>query len=174
VAYNAKSIESLYLLHEGTGIVQTADNINFDLSASRLHSDPKEDRDGEVSDGYLDAALKNITFQGEKERAETAFSQWNKYVETNKKVRNLEYDSKHIEAIALSVGDNQGQSGYEFQRFDEALGNTIKINQENFDSSIDSAFKTLNIFPFILLAFMVLISGACILGMKARIDEYRV
>jgi hypothetical protein len=161
-------------LHEGTGIVQTADNINFDLSASRLHNDRKTEGDAEKLNGYLDTALGNITFSGEKDAAETALSQWVKYVETNKKVRSLEYDSNHVEAISLSVGEKQGQSGYEFQKFDEALGNTIKINQENFDSSIDSAFKTLNKFPFILSAFMILIAAACILGMKARMDEYKV
>jgi hypothetical protein len=174
VAYTAKSIESLYLLHEGTGIVQTADNINFDLSSARLCSDPNAASTGAVFEGYLGDALGNAALSNERSATDTAIKQWLKYVEINKKVRSLEYDSKHKEAIALSVGNAKGQSAYEFANFDKAIGDSIKINQENFDSSIALAFKTLNIFPFVLLAFLVLIIAACILGMKSRMDEYRV
>jgi CHASE3 domain sensor protein len=174
VAYNAKSIESLYLLHEGTGIVQTADTINFNLSASKLCSDAKTAQANGKFEGYLNDELNNITFDGEQSVAQSTLSQWVKYVEADKKVRSLEYDSKHNEAVAVSVGTSAGQSDYEFTRFDEAIGKTIKINQENFDSSIDSAFKTLNIFPIILAAFMILVVAACMLGMKSRLDEYKV
>lgn len=173
-AYNAKSIESLYLLHEGTGIVQTADTINFNLSAGRLCSDVKTAAASGSFDGYLKDELNNITFLGEKESANTALSQWLKYVDLDKKVHTLEYDSKHNDAIALSVGNAQGQADYEFAKFDAALEDTIKINHENFTASIDSAFKILNIFPFVLLGFLILILAACILGMKLRMDEYRV
>jgi hypothetical protein len=164
-AYNANAIESLYLLHNGTGIVQTADTINFNLSAERMSND---------SEGYLQDALSNITFSGEKEAAEAAHKQWSQYVEIDKKIRNLEYDSRHNEAIALLVGGASGQSNFEFVKFDAALGETIKINQANFDANITSAFKTLNIFPYITAVFLALIIAACILGMKARIDEYKI
>ncbi len=174
VAYNAKSIESLYLLHEGTGIVQTADTINFNLSSKRLYSDPKAAADGSVSEGYLNGTLSNTTSPEERDILNTAIEQWIKYVEIDKQVHSLEYDSKHDEAIALSVGNAVGQANYEFEKFDEALGNTIKINQTNFDSSIEAAFKTLRIFPYVLLSFLLLITAACILGMKARMDEYKV
>lgn len=173
-AYNANAIESLYLLHNGTGIVQTADTINFNLSATRMSSDNKAALAGGKFEGYLNDALSNITFSGEKVAAESALQQWTKYVDIDKQIRNLEYDNKHIEAIALCVGDSAGQSNYEFAKFDTALGDTIKINQANFDSSINSAFKTLNMFPYITSGFLVLIITACILGMKARIDEYKI
>lgn len=173
VAYNAKSLESLYLLHQGTGIVQTADTINFNLSASRLCSDSKAAQSGGEFEGYLNYTLNNTTFQGERETVETALKQWLKYVEIDKSVRSLEYDSKHADAIALSVGNASGQSGYEFEKFDAALWETIKINQTSFDSSMDSAFKTLRIFPFVLAAFLVSVAAACSLGMKTRMDEYK-
>lgn len=173
-AYNAKSIESLYLLHEGTGIVQTADTINFNLSAKRLCSDPKAAANDTGFEGYLNDALSNISSSEEKKIADAALDKWIKYVEIDKQVHELEYDSRHNDAIALSVGNNAGQGNYEFGRFDKALGDTIEINQISFDSSINSAFKTLNIFPYALLGFLLLIAAACILGMKARLYEYKI
>jgi hypothetical protein len=174
VAYNAKSIESLYLLHEGTGIVQTADTINFNLSAAKLCSDTKTASEGGQFKGYLYDTLSNVTFAEERDSVDTALSQWIKYVKLDQQVHSLEYDSKHSQAIDLSVGDAEGQGNFEFARFDEALGTAIKINQANFDSSIDSAFKTLGKFPYVMLGFLITIIAACILGMKSRMDEYRV
>lgn len=174
VAYNAKSIESLYLLHEGTGIVQTADTINFNFSAERICSDTKAAASGSAFNGYLKDTLKRTNSLQENGSANTALQQWIEYVEIDKKVHSLEYDSKHEDAVALSVGNNAGQANYEFEKFDEALERTIKIKQGRFDSSIESAFKTLNIFPYVLLGFLLSIIAACILGMKARMDEYKV
>jgi hypothetical protein len=173
-SFNANAIESLYLLHNGTGIVQTADTINFNLSAARISSDNKAALAGGKFEGYLSDALSNITFKGEKAAAASALQQWVKYVDIDKQIRSLEYDSKHNKAIALCVGDAALQSNYEFIKFDALLGEVIKINQANFDSSINSAFKTLDVFPYITAGFLVLIIAACILGMKARIDEYKI
>jgi hypothetical protein len=173
-AYNANAIESLYLLHNGTGIVQTADTINFNLSAARIASDNKAALSGVKFEGYLSDALSNATFEGEKSAVISALSQWAKYVDLDKQIRSLEYDSKHDEAIALCVGDDASQSNNEFSKFDAALGEVIKINQANFDTSINSAFRTLNIFPYVTAVMLILIAAACILGMKARIDEYKI
>jgi hypothetical protein len=173
-AYNANAIESLYLLHNGTGIVQTADTINFNLSAARIASDNKAALSGGKFEGYLSDAAGNITFPEERKAVTSALQQWVKYVDIDKQIRNLEYDGKHSEAIALGVGDASGQSNYEFTKFDAALGEVIKINQTNFDESIKAAFKTLNIFPFAIAGFLVSILAACILGIKARIDEYKI
>jgi hypothetical protein len=173
-AYNANAIESLYLLHNGTGIVQTADTINFNLSAGRIASDNKAALSGGKFEGYLSDAANNITFPEEKKAVTGALQQWVKYVDIDRQIRSLEYDGKHSEAIALCVGDASGQSNYEFMRFDAGLGEVIKINQSNFDASIKAAFKTLNLFPYAIVGFLVLILATCIFGMKARIDEYKI
>lgn len=173
-AYNANAIESLYLLHNGTGIVQSADTINFNLAASRMSSDNKAAAAGEKFEGYLSDALSNTTFEGEKAAVSSTLLQWVKYVDINKEIRNLEYDSRHSEAINLAVGNAAGQSNYEFAKFDAALGDILKINQDNFDSNISSAFRTLKIFPFITAGLLAIIIAACTLGMKARIDEYKI
>lgn len=173
-AYNANAIESLYLLHNGTGIVQTADTINFNLSASRIVSDSKAALAGDKFEGYLSDALNNSTIEGEKAEITSALNQWVKYVDIDKQIRSLEYDSKHDAAIALCVGNAAGESNYEFIKFDTLLSEVIKINQANFNYSINSAFKTLNTFPYISAGFLVLIIAACILGMKVRMDEYKI
>ncbi len=169
-AYNSIATESLYLMHNGTGIVQTADTINFNLSATRLSSDNTAALAGGKFEGYLSSALKS----GEQSAVKTALQQWVKYVDIEKQIRSLEYDNKHSEAIALCVGDASGQSGFEFAKFDGALGNTISINQADFDSNINSTFKTLNLFPYVTAVFLILIAAVCIWGMKARIDEFKI
>lgn len=173
-ASNAKSIQSLYLLHEGTGIVQTADTINFNLSSERIYSSPDAAKTDSESEGYLNAALKNMTSGGAKTSTENAIAAWVTYVEIDKDVHNFEYDSKHHDAITLSVGNETGQGNYQFERFNNTLTDCIKINQNSFDYSINSAFKTLNIFPYVLIVSLFLIAAACILGMKVRMDEYRI
>lgn len=171
-SYNAKALQSLYLLHNGTGIVQTADTINFNLSENRMTGEGTSEENN--SKGFLTVALNNITFQAEEQAVKTASQQWAKYVEIDRQIRNLEYDSRHTEAIALFVGDGSGQSNYEFAKLDAALVETINVNQKAFDASIESAFRTLNMFPYITAAFLVIIIAACILGLKARIDEYKI
>jgi hypothetical protein len=166
-AYNVNALESLYLLHNKTGIVQTADTINFELADSRMVSDAED------SKGYLIEALNNAVFHGEATIVKNAIQQWSKYVEVDKAMRNLEYDSRHQDAVALNVGDSQGQSDYEFEKFDAALEEAIKINSTEFEASITSAYKSLNAFPYIITAFFLLIIAACILGMKSRISEYK-
>lgn len=171
-AYNAKAMQSLYLLHNGTGIVQSADTINFNLSVDRMSSDGTSKEDS--SKGFLTIALENTTFEGEDRAVQIASQQWEKYVQIDKQIRNLEYDNKHNEAITLFIGDSDSQANYEFTRFDAALDETISVNQKAFDESITSVFRTLNMFPYITAAFLLTITIACILGLKARIDEYRI
>lgn len=173
VAYNANALESLYLLHNSTGIVQTADTINFNLSASRLCSDSKAALDGGEFEGYLSDELNNITFDNEKEAAEITLTEWIKYADIDKQIRNLEYTNKHEEAISLCVGESEGQSNYQFVKFDAALDKAIEINQTNYDYYMNLAFKTLHIFPYVTPFFLIAIVLSCILGMKPRIEEYK-
>lgn len=173
-AYNAKSIQSLYLLHEGTGIVQTADTINFNSSSKRIYSAPDTVSDEGDEMGYLNAALDNMTSKAARTSTEDAITSWVTYVEIDRDVHNFEYDSRHDEAVALSVGNQSGQGNYQFEKFDKALTESININKNSFDDSINSAFKALNIFPYVIIAALLLIAAACILGMKPRLDEYRI
>jgi hypothetical protein len=173
-AYNANALESLYLLHNGTGIVQTADTINFNLASTRIISDPKAALGGEKFEGYLKKDVNNSASNEEKLQTDAIINEWGKYVEIDKQIRNLEYDSKHNEAIALCVGTSEGQSNNIFAKFDAALAKDISLNQESFDKSINSAFKVLDIFPYITAVFLIGILATCVLGLKARIDEYKV
>lgn len=166
-AYNANALESLYLLHNNTGIVQSADTINFNLAANRIDNNSKK------NEGYLNQALNNVTFEGEEASIKTAMQHWSKYVGIDKQIRNLEYDNKHDEAIALNVGDVNGKSKYEFENFDTAIEDAININGKKFEESINSAFKILNLFPYIMGSFLCLVIVACVIGLKQRIDEYK-
>lgn len=172
-AYNANALESLYLLHDGTGIVQTADTINFNLSASRICSDPQAALNGGQFTGFLEDEMKNISFDGESTFAGDALTEWSKYVQIDKQIRSLEYDSKRDQAVALCVGDSQGQSNYEFTQFDSFLGDAISTNQKNFDNYMNLSYAGLKSFPYVTLVFLVLIILSCVLGMRPRIGEYK-
>lgn len=172
-AYNANALESLYLLHNGTGIVQTADTINFNLSSAKLCADPNAALNGSKFEGYLGEEINNVTFDGEKAAATAAIQEWSKYVDVDKKIRNLEYDSKHSEAVALCVGESDGQSNYEFSKFDAELGKAIEINQASFGSNMNRAYKTLNIFPYATAIFLLVIIVLCVFGFRPRIEEYK-
>lgn len=172
-AYNANALESLYLLHDSTGIVQTADTINFNLSTSRICSDPDTAVNGGEFKGYLGDEVHNITIDSGRPALESAIDEWSKYVNIDKQIRNLEYDSKSSEAVALCVGESSGQSNFEFAQFDTALGRAVDINQTNFNSNMNLTYGTLKKFPYITLISLVLIILSCILGLKNRIEEYR-
>jgi len=123
--------------------------------------------------GFLGEELANITFKGEHESAISALENWAEYIKIDGNIRNLENQGKHNEAIALHIGNNPGESNWQFAKFDKALGETLDINQKQFDSNIKSAFDTLNPFPVILVIALILIVSLSVFGIKERLDEYR-
>lgn len=181
IAYNSNADESLFLIYHGNTSVQNQVTIDFHNKAKQITDiDPQIAATTVVKPGsaykfggYLGNELANITFSGEKEAATTTLIQWAEYIKIDQQIRSLEKQGKYQDALQLNIGTNSGQSNYVFGLFDEALGKTLEINQNQFDVNIEKNFRILNKFPYILGVTAILIIIACVVGLKARIDEYR-
>jgi hypothetical protein len=73
----------------------------------------------------------------------------------------------------LNIGTQQGESNWAFAQFDDALGETLKVNQQAFDNEIAHAFDLLSHFVYALIAAVVVVIAAIVVGIKPRLDEYR-
>lgn len=178
VAYDANADESLYLLYHGDKDNQAKATSDFKGKAALLSDIAPQDAlvldsRGEKFGGFLGAELANITFAGEKEAATQTLKEWAAYIRIDGDIRRLEQQGGHNEAIALNIGTKPGQSNWQFDKFDKALGATLDINQKEFDQKISSAFLRLSVFPYVLAAWIVVVIAASIVGMKPRLDEYR-
>lgn len=166
-AYNSKTLESLYLLHHETGITQNVDTINFNTLSSSLYNE-------NLKSGYLADNLNDITSSNQKSLKENIIQNWENYITIDRQIRTLEDENNHNDAVTLCIGTSQDQSEYAFKNFNESLDNTIDINQTNFNNYISSAYKTLNMFPIVIIIFTILMFIFVILGLKPRIDEYTI
>lgn len=183
IAYNGNADESLFLIYHGNVPAQDQVTADFYNKAKQLTDiDPQVALNKTLNNpsglpykfsGYLGNELANITFPGEKEVATTTLSKWAEYIKIDQQIRNLEKQGKYQEALQLNIGTKEGQSNYVFGLFDEALGKTLEINQKQFDDNIERDFLFLNKFPYVLGVTAIIIIITCVVGLKARIDEYR-
>jgi hypothetical protein len=207
IAYQAKAEQSRYLLDPGNPDHQRA----FTREIGQLATLPpslsvdtllaQESRGEKVGNftGYLADELDNITFAGEREAAVKTLAAFENYVKIDAGIRALETASrqlkasgqlpeaaaKHQDAVNLCVGGAPDQSGGAFQLFDDALGETLRINQEQFQHSVQSGLaavgalggrfslaEAVSTLEFKALAACVLIAILIALGLAPRIKEY--
>jgi hypothetical protein len=122
--------------------------------------------------GYLADELNNITFKGERDAAIETLLRFGQYLAVDQQIRLLEKTGKHHEAIELCVGVQPGQSDWAFERFDQALGATLAINQDAFDRAVAQgldAMQGLEVKAAILAAVSAIL---IFLGLAVRIREY--
>jgi hypothetical protein len=177
-AYDANADESLYLLYHGDKDNQAKATSDFRSKAAQLTDIAPQDAlavnsTGKSFGGFLGVELSNITFKGEKEAANDTLKEWAEYIRIDGNIRQLEQQGKFKEALELNIGTKPGQSNWQFDRFDKALGATLDINQKEFDQKISYAFSRLNIFPYVLAVWLIAVIIASVIGMKPRLDEYR-
>lgn len=177
-AYDANTDESFYLLDHGNGDKQSAWTGKFNEKAALLAvGGPdrilKSVTAGTQFKGYLGDELANITYPGEKEAATEMVQAWVSYLDIDQQIRRLEEQGKYKDALALDIGTQAGQSNWAFGKFDDALVKTLDINQRQFDGTIAYAFHLLSQFVYVLAFAAVIIIAATIVGLKARLDEYR-
>jgi hypothetical protein len=122
--------------------------------------------------GYLVEELRNITFAGEGEAAQESLLRLNDYVKIDARLRALESNGEHPAAVALCVGTRPGQSDWTFLRLDRALGKTIEINRQAFESAVDRGFGALNGAETEASAAAATIALLIFVGLGARIKEY--
>jgi len=177
-AFDANADESFYLLDHGNDGKQAVWTKKFyDKTTLLSAGDPDRmlvyAQQGKRFNGYLGDELANITFPGEKEAAMQTMRAWACYLDIDQQIRHLEASGKYKEALALNVGTQPGDSNWAFAQFDDALGKTLDVNQHAFDNEIAHAFDLLSHFVYALIATVVVIIAAIVIGIKPRLDEYR-
>jgi hypothetical protein len=179
VAYDAKGDESRFLLDKAQAAqyergfsAKTALLLSTGDPAAVAYAARRGDKI-KVS-GYLVDEWNLVGLKGEQEAAQASFDTWAQYMAIVHQIRDLEQQGKHQDAIALCVGTAQGQSNWAFDQFDQALGKTIDINQENFDFFVTKNLDNLNGFPYQLLIIGLAVAILAWLGLRPRIREYEI
>ena len=179
VAYSANAQESIYLLMSNPEIQtkQTAlfmDEANQIFTtkigaASALMANPKDLK----GKGFLGDELANITFPGEHQAAANSLKTWVEYVAIDVQIRRLESIGQHDKAVALCVGKLEHQSDWAFDRFVQALNQTVKINQNEFDAAIVRAMNALHTMAYLLVILLLAPLIGSIVGVQRRLVEFR-
>ena len=116
--------------------------------------------------------LGNITFRGELPAAADTLRKFLDYLKIDEQIRKLA-DEDAAKAVELCVGAQQGQSNWAFDRFEEALGKTIAINQSAFDASLaDAAGWLAGLDWLVPLGLAPAVSALTFLGLRPRLKEY--
>ncbi len=194
VAYAAHAEESRYLLdpaHAADYERAFADETSLlarlpqGYSYDRLVAEERSGKHVEGFTGYLADELNNITFPGEQEAALETLAAFGQYLQVDRNIRDLERAGHHQQAVDLCVGSAAGQSGWAFGQFDEALGETLAINQNEFTRSVESGLSAVGslggrftpgeiagTLEFKALLVSALIAVLVVLGFAPRIREY--
>lgn len=122
--------------------------------------------------GFLADELNNITFPGEREAAIANLSTLATYLAIDKQIRQLEQSGKHLEAIALCVGNNQGQSNWAFDQLLNANQKVFDINEKAFNDSIGQASNDVAGFEITTPVVAVLVAMLTLFGLLPRLKEY--
>ncbi len=176
IAYDANADESLYLIYNGRPAEQLKTFDSFKTKAAELVDLEPEEALAAIADkkrikGLLGDELANITFPGEEEAAKETLRTWVEYKKIDSQITGLLKHGHYKEALKLDLGADPGQSNRAFDRFDQALDKTLKINETVFRNSVDWAFKLLGFFPYMLGIVLVSIIVACILGEGGRLSD---
>ncbi len=178
VAYDANADESLYLLGPSTRAQYEAP---FHQKAALLADAPVTDAvvasaaagSKQTFHGFLADELNNITFVGEQAAATDTLRTWGQYIALDAQIRALETSGHHSDAVTLCTGSAPGQSDYAFAQFDDALGKTLGINQNQFDLTVKKAFNGLNPLPVFAAVSVLLMIVLTWLGLAPRLREYQ-
>jgi hypothetical protein len=123
--------------------------------------------------GYFADEVHNVTFAGEQEAADAMMLAFASYHAVDTKMRSLEKAGKHGDAIELATGSRPDESSAAFDRFDEAVLRTIRINQDEFDAVIASGDRGLKRAEIVDPTLAILIALLAWLGIRPRLREYR-
>ncbi|PZO38649.1 MAG: hypothetical protein DCF19_15720 [Pseudanabaena frigida] len=185
LAYSANGDESRYLLdptmaakHEQafstkvSQLAQLPDGTTFKTVLSSLSSTDSDGKNNVGFKGLFADELNNITFTGERAAAIATLVAFSNYFEIDRQIRQLQQSGNHEAAVALCIGNNQGQSNWAFNRFDDALDRTLAINQQAFDRAVEKGFKEMENFEIIAPVTLIAIALLTLFGLLPRTKEY--
>jgi len=194
-AYVANAAESRYLLDpamaakyektfvdESRRLVIFSNGMNYDQATSLAGAGqlvPKESFSGRLAD-----ELNNITFQGpefvqrygfgERDVATSTLKAWGVYMAADQKIRALETNGHHAEAIAFCLSFKPGDSNWAFAQFDAALDKTLSINIGEMQRNTGLAFADLALMPYLPPLACFLIAILIYSSLRPRLREFEI
>jgi hypothetical protein len=179
IAYSANAQESVYLLLRDKP-AKERQTTQFNDAAIQLFSGKIKDVGELPSDlkslkdqGLLGDELANITFAGEEAMAKKTLQEWFEYVRIDGQIRALEAAGKHDAAVALCIGTQPMESDWAFVNFMQALDETIKINQVQFDDAIARASSYVAWLWMLLIPILLGPVIGTAVGLQIRLAEFR-
>jgi len=179
--YEANAAQARWLLdpffkaqHEATfkanidSIAKLEDGLKFaDVEEKARHSEFH-------FSGSLRQELGNITFSGERDDALDTLHWLGVYLGIDSQVRELENSGQHEEAVDRYTGSNDNEGNWAFEKFDEALGKTLKVNEDGLDELATAANSDIR-FIWEVSIFQALLQVLLFfLALRPRFNEYPI
>lgn len=153
-------------------LAQVSDVQGFKTIISALKSTKTEHKSDAGFKGLFADTLNNITFTGEREAAIATIDTFSSYFEIDRQIRQLQQSGNHEAAVALCIGNSQGQSNWAFNRFDRAVDKILDINQQAFNQSIEDGFRQMEGFEVTTPIALGTIALLTLFGLMSRTKEY--
>jgi hypothetical protein len=171
LAYDARGDEGRYLLDRPrAGTYESA----FRVKTTQLSSNPGQVGDSGGSHGLLVDELHNITFTGERDAAQAALAGLSEVLDVDERIRRLETQGQHAQAVDLAIGTGGAQARAVFDHLDAALQRTAAINRDAFDAVLLVADRGLRRAEWMDPALALGLALAVWLGIRPRLREYAV
>lgn len=171
VAYDARGDEGRFLLDRSR---DSAYEAAFFMKISQLSSSARERPPPGDARGLLLDELHNVTFIGEREAAQAILAGLADYYDVDERIRRLEAQGQHAQAVDLAIGVGGAQARAIFHQLDAAIERTTAINQDAFDRVLAVADRGLRRAEWMDPALALAIALAAWLGIRPRLREYAV
>ena len=90
----------------------------------------------------------------------------------DKHIRQLYRSGKVAEAIALCVGNKQGESNWAFDRYKNLHTELMELNKKEFDKNIELGNSRVENFEIIAIVALGSIAILTLFGVRPRLMEY--
>ncbi|MFI0479589.1 hypothetical protein [Actinomadura sp. 9N215] len=126
-----------------------------------------------VFDGLYGRAFRNITFPGERERAERTIALYQQYERDDRHLRALAAKGNLRAAVEFNTSYAVGGSNHDFTAYDRSLESLIALNHQHFDASIRDGRRALRGWSYIPALAVVVCTVLIVTGVRPRLVEYR-
>jgi hypothetical protein len=160
---------------ESVSAVATFDgDHNFAETIARAESELKKSDKLNLAgfNGALSKELSNVRFPREGEAALKALKTFADYFDGASQVQDLEKSGAHADAVHKSLSYAPTGAKYPFTKFDDALLDTLNINQVQMDSKVKEAFADLDGLVMQTEAVCLLAVICIYFALLPRMEEY--
>jgi len=131
-------------------------------------------------DGVIKKALDNITFpdadplKDEPTQSAETLRTFGVFCGLDARIRELELAGRHAESVRFCLSMKEGESNWAFFKFDESLGNWLKLNEEWMRRYTEAAFADMAGLQYAAPIVSVLVAALAFFGLRSRIREYSI